>query len=394
MSKKWLAVNWGKIFFVLLSAVAYVRVFNERISLHYELFVKAGEMLWQGLNPYGHEITTGGNLWFYSPSCGMFLFGPFALLPEKLGEFVFVWGSWLFFWWGLSRVLEILKSKNSSFYLYEQWIWAFVSIQMMAAIWATKIEILMVGIILLCLSLMMRAQKVTLAIVLLAIITSWKFLTLSTAGLVLVAFLLRKKQIKPALVFICTLVVMHFIPLLRYSMDELNVLYRAQAESLAWFIPQGVYTLDNFYNFLKSSLGIVLSDFGRNLLAGGVALWLVGLVAKKSLQKQKSEWVELLLFCGAAGAGFTTLFNPTGQNNALIQIAPLVVLAFWGAHRFEKPLRRICLGVILSVWLGLTFAYSDIMPRIVRELTVKPAFVFILLALILLYERTEKVRRG
>src|SRR3954463_67139 len=95
----------GTAVFWLVTLFAFRRICIESPGAHYRLFTLAGKALWAGRPAYGSDHGTNIGLWLYSPSCGMFFFAPFSLLPDPAGQFLYMALSIALFAWGAHSLL-------------------------------------------------------------------------------------------------------------------------------------------------------------------------------------------------------------------------------------------------------------------------------------------------
>ena len=370
--------------FVLASLIALHRIGGEPVSQHYFLFTEAGKYFWRHQSPYGVPISPIG-LYFYSPACAMFFFYPFSLLPTMPGEFIYVLLSWAVFVYGSFAFIKELKLRNS------QWYWLFITAQILGAIWATKIEIVMTGLLLLCVSWILRKKWPFFSALLLGMIACWKFQPLPALGLVCLAlFTLRRDYLWP-LGFAASLIFWFATPLVQYSFSELRALHQVQSSSLQPFLRGAVFDFDNIYSFFNASFGLRVAPEKTGLISAAVVILLTGFFSLAlrrfySTMKNPARETRAITLALGLGSSFTLLFNPISQNNAYIQIAPLILAGIYEIENLaDKQVKKIGIAVMAFAWLILTFSYNDLTQSWLRPLTLKPGAVALLPILLLVF---------
>lgn len=377
-----LSANWGFALFSLLSLLACVRLLREPLAQHYYLFIEAANYLWRGESPYGVSISPIG-YWFYSPSCGMFFFSLFAWLPAKLGQMVFVATSWGLLVASLWKLLDRYRVRARSVF------WVLISPQILGAIWATKIEMVLVAALAFAVWLLSSESKArpVLAAFLLATVSAWKFQLLPSVGLIYAFLLLRRADWKSPLWFAGFAGLWTLAPLVRFTPGELRALWEAQGATLEPFARASVFNFDSVFAFFHHTLGWAPSWDGVRMvtLAAAAALLIHVVIWERATRGRPNDSGSAacgILMAAAFGSAFTVLFNPVSQNNALIQLAPVYLLFL--VHLESLPSgsasRRAGVAVLVSVWLVLTFAYSDGIGPYLRPYAVKPGAILLMLA--------------
>jgi hypothetical protein len=377
---------WGFFLFCSLSALGLLRTWAGSPPAHYALFTRAALALWKGQPAYGSDLGTGIGNWFYSPSCGMFLFGPFALLPAWLGMTLFLAISWVVFVAGARELLVISGLSEERTQLF----WGTLAPQMMLSLLTTKLEILMTGVLMLACAWLVQGRRVRSSALLLGIVTSWKFQLLPSAGLVaVVAWLLRRERRWPLLLLL-GLGLSYFAPFVFRPAAELSAAHAAWDESLRNFISVAWLSFDNLFAFAHPMTGwprswgeaALVSAFLGAALAAGLALR----VTQDAQQSGGHDaFPGAMLLALGFGAFFTVSFSPLNQNNGYVLWAPLVL-----AHlaltrgRLQAWIYGVAAGIMI-------LAYSDLIPDAARSAlrshTVKPLAPLLLFSGLLIRRR-------
>lgn len=349
----------------------------QNVPGHYRVFTGAASFLWTGINPYGNDYGTGVGYYFYSPSCGLFLFGLFSWLPEKFGIFLYIALSWSVFVWGSISFAHAYRLKDSKIF---QWYWLAIAFQMYTGILTSKVEILMTGMLLLCASWLIEGKRKYTCALLLSMILNWKFQPLPSIGLILLCWWILKRDWKWPASFLCFLGLWYILPFLFVPFSTLIEAHSQWRSTLVQFVQEAYLNFENIYTFGKNSLGTILTfpqAQALSLAAGfafGVAtlIWII----------KHRNFPGGVLFSLALGATYTCVFSPLGQNNALINYAPLLLAGFITAERTGPFLRNIWLIVLVATVSVLSLAYSDVVPHLIQEqirhATIKPLACLVL----------------
>lgn len=400
---------------MLISLVGLVTVLH-RGSLHYRIFVSAGSALWTSQPAYGTDFGTSLGYWFYSPSCGMFFFGPFSRLPETLGLGLFVAISWVAFVYGTSRFWKVVRPDDDLDPLIN-WFWFAIAGQVHLAITTSKLELIMTGLLLWAGACLAERRRRWFAAIILAMIANWKFQPLPAIGLVTISLLLVDRDWKWPLLFTAALFSWFLLPFLFRPASYLLAAHETWRSTLSQFIDRDWLLFDHPFKFLKNVLGVSVTystarlvglSFSALLILIQVrSTWSV-LMARRDRSKgigiftsAKSgatqisarpinERAIVVLLGLAYGALFTCLFSPLNQNNAYVLYVPLLMagfISFGVATSTEKLLWKY---VLVIAWAVMTLSYSDIMPpaqrAFLREIAVKPLGCLILGTALALYQ--------
>lgn len=377
----------------------------QHVPGHYRIFVGAGRALWAGISPYGTDYGTGVGFWFYSPTCGMFFFGPFALLPEKLGLFVYMALSWTLFVIGAKQFITALLGNNpqktSTSHLLN-FFWLGISPQMFTGILTSKLEISMVGLLFLCASWLLAEKRLPLAAFVLAMLLNWKFQPLPTIGLVLIVWLLLRRSFFFIIWIVAASLFWLVLPLAFKSAGFILSVYQQWNSSLSSFVRTAWLDFDNIFSFLHNALGLRFSFGAFQVISGVIGTLLALALGYWTFERRKKTNVRLILGEGvglgmALGGAFTVAFSPLSQNNSYILYAPTLLLALLSVGGSSGIWKRSLEVVLGSTWLVMTFAYSDAVPASfraeLRHISVKPVACFSLAIFLLAYFHFCRERR-
>jgi hypothetical protein len=382
----WLKKNSGFTVFTIVSLLSLIRLLKQAVPGHYRVFSGAGHALLNLQNPYANDFGTSVGYYFYSPICGLMVFSPLSLLPEKLGIIVYMTVSWLFFVWGARSFFRAFERRMESPAL--QWFWVAVTAQMVSGILASKLEILIAGILLLGLAWLTEVRtrlsaKTLASCVLLALALNWKFQPIPVVGLFLLTWVVVLRDWRIPACVLSALGVLYALPYAIFPHERLSVWHETWRSSLSKFVGEAYLDFENLFSFLHNAFGVPLSLLGTQILSGLLGLgFVVFLLAW--LKRSKADGAsQSQLFRGgvlistALGTAFMTALSPLGQNNALILYAPLLLVAFISFH-FETDARErshlaTSIGMVVAV---MTLIYSDLVPvgmrNVLRHLTLKP----------------------
>jgi hypothetical protein len=362
-TKDFLRRNWGILALAIVSLYALARLLHQPVPGHYRIFTGAAHALWRGENPYGTDFGTGVGLWFYSPSCALFFFGPFDLLPEKLGLALYMLISWGAFVWGARAFARALRCESVL-----QLFFALIAPQMLSAIVSSKLEILILGAVFLAGAAVVSGRWVAVSAVLLAWTIDWKFQPLPTAGLLALVFILVRRDWRWPAWLAGALAVFHFLPRLFVPMGLWQASTATRAETLRSFIGSSWLHFENIYAFSQHFLGMSYGYGAAQLAAacaGGIlAIALVGAI--RGLGRADAARCGAILAL-SLGAAFTCAFSPLNQNNGYILYAPLLLGALVIRGESHETARRAWALAIGIAWAVMALAYSDAVPPAARE---------------------------
>jgi hypothetical protein len=348
---------------VAVSLLSLIKLLRQEVPGHYRVFTGAGRALWQGQNPYGTDFGTSVGYYFYSPSCALTVFGPLAMLPEKLGLIVFMAASWMVFVWGARKFADVCRLSPS----HLQWFWGLIAAQMAGGVLASKLEIAIAGILLGAIAELIQKPRfgrsaVAVAAALAAVL-NWKFQPLPVVGLLLIAWIWRIRDWRfPAAIGVA-LAVWYALPFAFFPVEFVRSIHETWQTTFSHFVAESVLNFENIFAFLHAVTGKAISFEDTQLISGAMGFSLaLGLAIHLY---RGSPFEPAVLLAVTMGTMFMTVFSPLGQNNALILYAPLLLCALI-AHGRAHDRRRLqwTIGVVCAVMI---LAYSDLVPRAVRE---------------------------
>jgi hypothetical protein len=342
------------------------RVFLEPVSAHYRLFTAAGRALWHGQQAYGTDHGTSVGLWLYSPSCGMFFFGPFSVFPDPIGMILYMVVSLALFGVGAWALLRALGARGQVVELF----CAFCAAPLMSGILSTKLEIAMTGVLMLSAALLIRRRFEWAAGIAMAMILNWKLQPAPTILLWLLVLWRAGSLRRFGIGLAVGLVLSYGLP---YAF--LPVSYLAHEESvwrttLSAFTRESLFHFENVFCFTKFAFGVETPWPVAQALSALAGLGLAGcLWAWMGRARGLGKDVFLgrgLLVASALGAAFAMAFSPLGQNNGLILTAPLLLwFSSLTLSALGCPREQVAFAV--AVALSLIVPYSDLVPLSARD---------------------------
>lgn len=356
--------HWGFALFSLASLLSLLILLRQDIPGHYRVFTGAGRALWQLRNPYGADFGTGVGYYFYSPVCGLLFFGPLSFLPEGLGLLLYMALSWATFCWGVLSFGRATAGARPLSPLAWNLFWLIAGSQIWIGILASKVEILMTGLLLIGASWLIEGRRVLLSAALLSMIVNWKFQPLPSLGLIAMTWMFSRRDWKWPLSFALFLAGWFAFPFLIPGVGSgMPEAHATWGRTLDHFVREAFLDFENVYAFLRNSLGVPVSyelsraiaAFAGAALAATLAAWLWQ--RRREPDRLNREGVRLAL---ASGAMYTAVFSPLGQNNALIVYAPLLLAGVLAFDRRRGAARTAWAALLILVWAFMTFPYSDL----------------------------------
>ncbi len=386
--RKIVSQKWGLIFFSIMSLFSLARLLHQTAPGHYRVFTRAALKLWAQQNAYGSDLGTGVGYWFYSPTCGMLFFGPFALLPEPVGLALYMMLSWAMLTWGIKRFLKSLAPFKISART-ENWFWFALTSQMVGAILASKVEIFMVGGLLLSCAWLLEGRRLQ-AGIFLSLLLNWKFQPLPSLLLLTLVVVFLRKDWKFPLTLILGWIGWSLLPLLYLGKTLFLEIHSTWSSTFSSFVHEGWKDFENLFAFMQNSLDLSLTYQDTQILS---VLFGVGCAAVLSfwLHHHKSQADYALkggtLLALALGSTFICIFSPLGQNNALILFTPLLIAGFFSFDSAKGTLREVWRLALLCLWAVMTLPYSDLVPMqervMLRHFVVKPPGILLFSALLM-----------
>ncbi len=337
-----------------------------RYTGHYAIFTTAGNYLLHGRNPYGVEWGYGGQ-WFYSPVCG-WLMGLFSLLSYAVGIITFNILSHVCLMWGLWRYVRSLALPRVSFNRYAC-LFLILSVgELIGAYQSFKIEMLMVGILLLAADVI--EELPVLAGALCALIINFKWFPLAPVGLLALVELRRKRF---RFIFSTGLFLAFYfaLPVFVYGWSFAHELYATQTAALSRFVADAWTAFPSVFGLLFHTFSLRLSPVeirGVMALAGlGLAftVWNSALAPK-----------ELRAFAIALGSLYVVNFNLLSQFNAYNIAVPALAYGLALCFTRQGAQRTLAIFSVACFWIFVSMFYSDLVPHafrdICRHLLLKP----------------------
>ncbi|MGK5082928.1 glycosyltransferase 87 family protein [Bdellovibrionota bacterium FG-1] len=372
----------GFLGFSLVSFIALVRLLTQNVPGHYRVFTGAGHAIWNGINPYASDFGTGVGYFFYSPFCAMTVFGPLSVLPEKLGMAMYMLISWGFFVWGVTAFWKRWAQPSHNRWL--QWFWIAIAPQMFGGILASKLEIIIAGLLLLALAWLYETPRKTwAACTLLAMTLNWKFQSIPIVGLLSLAMWIIRRDWRTPVRMGAMIIGLFLLPFAFFSSEFLFHAQQTWQSSLSRFVGEAYLNYENLFTFLHQGFGLpftfkmtqVLTGVTGVAFAGTLVVWLRTVSKRRFTQEQQIRGAILLVT--ALGSAFMTAFSPLGQNNALILYAPLLLIGFILGADLQSG-KKGWVGVLVLTFVGMTLLYSDLVPLPLRNefrnLSLKPVF--------------------
>ena len=352
---EFLKKNGGTFLFCLFSLAGLIRVMLERpVSAHYQLFTTASRWLWSGQCPYGVEFHLAG-YWFYSPSCGLFLFGAFAFFPLLVGLFLYSLISIASYFFALryfartigagGRVLEIALALSS--------------VPVFQGLIAAKLETIIAAILFFAAGEWL-SRRYLVGALLFGMILDWKFQPAPMAGLLILALLLARRAWLPAVFTGGAVMIWRWAPATLFGFTGLGALLSRQKETLQAFVAEAYSNFDNFFHF-SAALGLRLS-LGVSLLISLIAG--VGMAIHVWCRwRRGKDFASQVEACLGLGSWFCLLFSPLGQNNASILGGPFFL---WTAGALVMNRAGRMQFLLVGALIASLFMYSDLIPEALR----------------------------
>lgn len=371
--------QWGLSYFLLVSFLSWIMALRPAFSGHYDIFSRAALRLWAGENPYGIESVSG--YWFYSQSCGLFFFGPFAVLPYKVGLGLFLAVSWGVFFTGARRLLRNLDMSLATTTAF----WGLIGSEMIGSLLNTRIEIVMTGVVLWVTALLLEGRWLGLAGLALAAVCDWKFTTIPVAGLLMVSAWFVPARRRFIGWFLFGALFWKLAPYAVLSSDSMREM------NLTWASSLQVYMLDrdnwrgfaHIFGFLDRTRLLSVSFLTAQLT--GIILGLLLGATWWSVSRRRRD-PSLLLEAVAWGSGFALVISPLSQSAAYIGYAPLLIAVLAGLSHMTDKRRGWFVGGVAASWFFVSLAYSDVVTsagrRWLAAYGIKPIGILILLVLL------------
>lgn len=351
--------------FALAGAAGLWRALAEDTHGHYRMFMGAAGNLWAGAQAY--DVPYLGNLYFYSPTCALYFFGPLSRLPETAGLAlylllsiaVFATGGWI-----LARTFLSRPQLQCLAFL--------IAPHFYAAIAAHKLELLVCGLAFWATAWLVQGRRLVASALLYAVAVNFKLQPLPAAALMSLVLLMTRDRRRSWMIYGGVfLALLSALPYLARPAAEITRAYGQWSESLNRYSRQSFDFYDNVFAFLANDFGLHLS-YGQAQALG--ALCAAVLAAGLAFRVRRGRNAGLIIGLGF-GFAYTTLFSPLQQINATLLFAPVyaLALALRGrvAGRDAEASRRSATrwsAAIATTWAVLALGYSDLIPQTLRPL--------------------------
>ncbi len=353
----------GVFLFGIFVALGLLGLFRSGHSGHYEIFEFAARELWAGRNPYEKAFDSGW--WFYSPLCGLLVFGPFAWMPHLTGVLTFEFVSIGVFVWGLRRTLDAFLPERG---WKVQALWALLASEVLGNILNARLELLMLGLFFAALPSTKRPKDAWIADLVFALLANWKLQVLPIAGLFYAGLWLEKRAWKPGLRFGSALLVSFLLPALRFGVGGLVDLHEAWGRSLDFYVRTNWLEFLNVWNFARAWSGFEFPGGPRGWTLGAGLLFALTHLFALRWRRISATSRDGILQAAGLGALYTTCFSPLAQSAAYVFTAPLLLAWLRALPGDPTEARRVgALRDGIAFWFLVSGLGSDLVPRVVRD---------------------------
>lgn len=342
-------------FFVVAAVISFVMLVFKGAGGHWLIFSGAAQVIWQKQNPHGLTFGSDAGFWFYSPNCGLLLYGPFAWLPQAWGQALFMGmslvvllsGAWMF-WKSYQSDLSTHSPRFHNF------VWIAASSEVIGTFLNARIEILILGILFWCLTLW-RRQKFSaecLALILLALVSEWKSQTLLVAF-----FWVLRSSWKHRLVFVLAYGAWYLWPTLYIGWDQFFSFEASRRAGIQDWMLSPFRDYENWLSY-QQIYTFLFRTFGWHFKLTQVTLISIPIVSILTLifLKRKTSPTMSPLLATIFGLYFANVFLPLSQSSGFALYIPCL---FWLLY-FEPKARWWILAIL---WFGVSGLYSDLVPK-------------------------------
>ncbi len=371
--QRFLQKHFGHLTLAVSIAFAAVRILQEGSVGHAWTFALAAHHLWSSQSPYGLSLFT--NFFFYSPFCGLFLYGPLILVPHLVGVFAHLAVGLAVFLSGLHRLSRHYLSQQSF-----QFLLVLIAPQLYSALFAFKTEIWIMGILFWALAWMIEGRFLMMAAFLITMVTQWKLQTTPILALLTLAAVLRLNP-RWLIAVAVSGIVLFFGPALFLGWNA-NLFYHQEwSRTLQIFVSQAFYSFDNLYSFFRNFVGWEITFPQASALSTGCGALLAGLTWV--MIRRRPQWnlnsSEFILWVLVLGSFSAVSFSPLAQINAYLLFAPVWIATLYLLEREQDQTQQTILFSICTVTvLFMFFGYSDLVPAPwhdrIRHWTLRPVF--------------------
>jgi hypothetical protein len=359
----------GLYWLAFVAAVSFILLVFRPAGLHYLTFTGAARAFWAGAPMYNVEFEPGTPKFFYSPACAAFFYSWFSYLPNQWGRNLYM----IFSLFTLAGAIRYLRGTYRSVHGNDfdvgwagQLLWVMLSSEINGAIFADKLEILILAMFFFAMGLSWRGQYGW-AAALLAVVANWKFQSLPLLGLLVLVWVRHGQVFRPVLMALAVFATLGLAPYLFQNAAYLNSEQAVWKTSLSAFMEQAWMApiFHHVYGFLAKTLGIHIPYAWSTWVS---AAWggLFALVVLRQLFLHKDSSFYPIVFAFGLGAAFTVLFSPLSQGTGYILYLPLPILLLiqFRSYRLNE---RLLLGLLVVGYFFVSLCVSDLTPKPLRS---------------------------
>jgi len=341
---------------MVLAATALMLVITViKGNVHYSIFTGSAYQLFvMHENPYNRPLDEKifwQTLWLYSPT-GALLFLPFSFLPSAWGLLFYVGGSLALF---ISGIYVYCKAYLSGLIVPGILSLLLLS-ETLGAIQATKFELLTCGLMFWIFYLFAHGGEKT-ASILLGFLSSIKFQTLPTVGLLGICFL-REGKLSSLILVVLSFLVSLTWPWLVWPSTFARGMYSDWFDSLTTSASLNWAEGQSLPVFVKLLFNLDAGYSYFSWFSLGVAVFFAVLVGFVSCERRR-----LYNLCFVLGAAFTVLFSPLSQSSSYVLVTPLVLLVYFILRQQQK----MSFAILGTYWVTTSLLYSDLVPKAARQ---------------------------
>jgi hypothetical protein len=387
--------NFGLYWLAFVGLGSFGLLLGRSPGLHYFTFTGAAISYWQGAPIYGTAFVDGAPQYFYSPACAAFFYAIFAYLPPWWGRSIYMLVSLLALAGGIYALRAAYQARFGGHLdagICGQLLWVMLSSELTGAIFADKLEVLILAMFFYALAFCWR-DNFTPALILLGVVANWKFQSIPILALLLVALFRQPDRWRYLLTTVLTMVGLTVLPFLfqdgAYLWREMGVWQSTLSNFMAdaWMAP----IFHHVYGFLGKALGLPVAYEWAEKINVVVAVMLALVVAYQTYVR-KISIASLAMLAFAFGAGFSVLFSPLSQGTGFIIYMPLPIALVYWFWRASYP--QWILATIMTVaYFFTSLSVSDLTPKVARAYFYNHGFKA-LGALILLVWLLVQIARG
>jgi hypothetical protein len=374
VNRKSTYIIFGLQFLLVLGISIGISFFSSNV--HYRTFSTAGNFLLHGENPYLKDWGYGWQ-YFYSPVCGWF-FGLFYQLKNGWGSLLYFLLSYAVFTMGCLKLFQDLKTPNKNTFIILSLL--VINNEIIGAFQCSKLEIAMLGILMLVTS--MIEKKPVLAACLSALMINFKFFPVAPVGLLAITQF-KSKNYK-FLIYLPLFIILFFaLPIVPYGLEFTKELYRTQHQVLNEFVEKAYLDFPSIFGLLWHKMGIrfEFKTVQYILLIASIPFALLTYFYSKKDAKY---------FALSLGVLYVVNFNLLSQTSAYLITTPAVIYCLYLLLNSKKPEKYYYVMALVIYWIFVSFLTSDFTPRPIREhfhtFLLKPIGGLVLLLAIVRYK--------